>query len=744
MPYLSDRQYGVLSHRRLLVRLKNSSSITRRLKLGRTLNVHRGCVNTICWNEHGTTILSGSDDQHLIVTDPYTTKILTSVHSGHRENIFSAKFLPETNDRRVVSCSGDGIIFHTNFDRPNNSHSNDGCFTCHGAATAYEVRVIPHTPNLFFSCSDDCTVRLYDLRTKSNCLKAHCNDDIIIRSKWGITSIDINPMNPNEIVCACSDSSVRLYDHRKLSTQLSSDTSISRRCEASINGLISRFVLMDRKEKRPPRITSVVFNQHGTEILTSYSSESLYLLDPKQSITQEQSQERLTQHRNEKRTKRNINDDSNNNNNKSTSNESPTTEEKKTSHFKRLRLRGDWSDTGPDSRPLHEQESESSSTTTTNNNNNNTEQQQQSPNNDNPDEQQQQQATSRSRNLQNIFMQRMSDILTQLVTPSETENEERESTTTPNNNDNNSTPTITEVNTESESTSTTTTTTTTNPIVQSPPSPTSNESSASTTTNTNESENSRDRIGFFDILFGRGRRTNNPEDDDEDDEDEDDEDDDDDSMDDEDAHEDDENSQPSSSTPPTATTENAPLSGRARRPLMASKWDRIMKRREAERRHEENLLKTVPSLGIINSYDGHRNARTMIKEANFWSDSYVMSGSDCGHIFIWNKFTSNLVRIIQADEHVVNCVQPHPRDYPILASSGIDYNIKLFSPLAEKPIDDSELITRTIKRNHAMMEETSSTITVPATFMFRMLTSFYRLRRPEGLFGLDDEDESTE
>lgn len=66
---------------------------------------------------------------------------------------------------------------------------------------------------------------------------------------------------------------------------------------------------------------------------------------------------------------------------------------------------------------------------------------------------------------------------------------------------------------------------------------------------------------------------------------------------------------------------------------MAAKWDRIMKRREAERRQEESLLKDVPSLAIINSYDGHRNARTMIKEANFWSDSYVMSGSDCGYKF---------------------------------------------------------------------------------------------------------------
>jgi len=56
----------------------------------------------------------------------------------------------------------------------------------------------------------------------------------------------------------------------------------------------------------------------------------------------------------------------------------------------------------------------------------------------------------------------------------------------------------------------------------------------------------------------------------------------------------------------------------------------LRKRREAERSQEENFLKNIPSLNLLNSYDGHRNSRTMIKEANFWSDSYVMSGSDCG------------------------------------------------------------------------------------------------------------------
>ena len=69
---------------------------------------------------------------------------------------------------------------------------------------------------------------------------------------------------------------------------------------------------------------------------------------------------------------------------------------------------------------------------------------------------------------------------------------------------------------------------------------------------------------------------------------------------------------------------------RKRRTFASDQHARRKKRRETERSHEENGLKNVPSLGFVNSYDGHRNTRTMIKEANFWSDSHVMSGSDCG------------------------------------------------------------------------------------------------------------------
>lgn len=188
----------------------------------------------------------------------------------------------------------------------------------------------------------------------------------------------------------------------------------------------------------------MVFNQHGTEILTSYSSESLYLLDPKQNISQERSEERLNEHRKEKLARANVSES------KPTPGESPTSPEKRTSQFKRLRLRGDWSDTGmltllartpaigfdlhtgPDSRPMHEQQSEST-TTTASNTTGNTEQQ--SSTDDSASAAEQQPAT-RSRHLQNFFMQRMSDILTQLVAGIETNNEEAEQAAPPSTTDN--------------------------------------------------------------------------------------------------------------------------------------------------------------------------------------------------------------------------------------------------------------------------------------------------------------------
>lgn len=80
----------------------------------------------------------------------------------------------------------------------------------------------------------------------------------------------------------------------------------------------------------------------------------------------------------------------------------------------------------------------------------------------------------------------------------------------------------------------------------------------------------------------------------------------------------------------------------------------------------------------------------MIKEATFWGTDYVMSGSDCGHVFVWDRTTAKLVMLLQADQHVVNCLQPHPTE-PLLATSGIDHDVKLWAPVGEGSHFDQDL-----------------------------------------------------
>ncbi|KAG8238457.1 hypothetical protein J437_LFUL002913 [Ladona fulva] len=131
---------------------------------------------------------------------------------------------------------------------------------------------------------------------------------------------------------------------------------------------------------------------------------------------------------------------------------------------------------------------------------------------------------------------------------------------------------------------------------------------------------------------------------------------------------------------------------------------------------------------IKQKYTGHRNARTMIKEATFWGDGFVLSGSDCGHVFVWERDTGRLVMLLEADAHVVNCLQPHPT-LPLLATSGIDYDVKLWAPIAPEPAFDVAYAEELTKRNEVMLEETRDTITVPASFMIRMLACLNQIRR---------------
>ncbi|KAL4967952.1 WD repeat-containing protein [Aspergillus stella-maris] len=99
-----------------------------------------------------------------------------------------------------------------------------------------------------------------------------------------------------------------------------------------------------------------------------------------------------------------------------------------------------------------------------------------------------------------------------------------------------------------------------------------------------------------------------------------------------------------------------------------------------ERNRREEVETNVPVSSHTRVYRGHCNVKT-VKDANFFglNDEYVVSGSDSGHLFIWERDTCKLVNILKGDDEVVNVVQGHPYE-PTLAASGIDDTIKIFSP----------------------------------------------------------------
>ena len=72
----------------------------------------------------------------------------------------------------------------------------------------------------------------------------------------------------------------------------------------------------------------------------------------------------------------------------------------------------------------------------------------------------------------------------------------------------------------------------------------------------------------------------------------------------------------------------------------------------------ESVQAHVPCSAHTRRYQGHCNVKT-VKDVNFFGlqDEYVVSGSDCGHLFIWDKKTSQLLNILEGDGEVVNVVQ---------------------------------------------------------------------------------------
>ncbi|XP_041066575.1 DDB1- and CUL4-associated factor 6 isoform X3 [Carcharodon carcharias] len=859
------RSLGLEDPRLIRLSYLGRREFIQRLKLEAKLNVHDGCVNTICWNDTGEYILSGSDDTNLVITNPYSRKILSTIRSGHRANIFSAKFLPHTSDKQIISCSGDGVIFYTNTER--DAEVNRQCqFNCH-YGTAYEIMTVPNDPYTFLSCGEDGTVRWFDVRVKTNCTKEDCKDDILINCRRAATSIAICPLMPFYLSVGCSDSSVRIYDRRMLGTRATGSYNTR-----STTGMCARF-LPPHLTNKSCRVTSLCYSNDGQEILVSYSSDYIYLFDP----NDDQGRELKIPSADERREP-----------------------EIRQPPVKRLRLRGDWSDTGPRARPESERERDG----------------EQSPNvslmqrmsdmlsrwfeEASENAQGNLRGRGRSRSRGNTGRSEASDSTTPVAqeetgdgtmevdppadqlpqssssstvsaqapsTSSSTAGSSSTSLLSSPDGEHKRTPQSTDNPPQSDSPSSvvnkqlgsmsldeqqgsgadssslrtvgaepvlslhySTEGTTTSTIkldftdewnssastsrgtgiqskqsnreesqqIQSPGEPSEEiiNSNVSATelseqsgkrackvrhvevdeTNREESTEKESKDKLIDpscqsasagsdggslqqqeettcqssernencnrmtesTLQSEPVRLSNQDEstrisasretDDSDD---------------------DPILVPSSrfrSAPGHRFTFRGMAVGDRMRRTAAARIQELFRRRKEKKEMEELETQNIRKPTFKMVYKGHRNSRTMIKEANFWGSYYVISGSDCGHIFIWDRQTAELLMLLEADNHVVNCLQPHPFD-PILASSGIDYDVKIWTPLEGIPAFDRKLAEEVISRNELMLEETRNTITVPASFMLRMLASLNHIRtdrlegdRSEGS-GQENEDD---
>ncbi|XP_058445302.1 DDB1- and CUL4-associated factor 6-like [Malaya genurostris] len=615
--YAGGACHGDLYGSRVACSSKDSLDLIQRLDLWKSLKVHKGCVNTVSWSDDGQLLLSGSDDQHIVISSPFTGRTLFQHKTTHRANIFSARFLPQSGNREIVSCSGDGIVLYTELKnvalQPAEAHErNLNYFNCHSNGTTYEVLTVPSEPRSFMSCGEDGTVRLFDLRKMTRCLKTCCKDNILILSPSAVTAMALAPISLNYIAVGSSDSHVRIYDRRFLKlVDCNTPGSPNDRHTIPI-----KMFTNPSMEKRSFRVTSIAYSGDESELLVNYSSDHLYLFDATREgieVSTAQTSSSTDKGKRGSKTQHSI--------------DSPPP-------VRRLRLRGDWSDTGPDARPAREMASRVFG------------------------------AGQARPQLQATIMNRMTEVLSRMLADPRT----RIGLTHTN-----------ELTNDSDLAN----------VVD------DFRTFASSSASQDGADGASGQEPQPSTSGTQPNRQRSAEKDDEDDDDGDD-----------------------------GKNVNIKQNQRTK-----SDDEQLDSTYEAELKALNDLERKVANYDyVIRKFVGHRNARTMIKEATFWGNDYIMSGSDCGHVFTWERATGRLVMLMEADQHVVNCVQPHPM-LPILATSGIDYDIKVWSPMDEEKVRfDQESANDLMERNAVMLEETKDTITVPASFMIRMLACIHSLR----------------
>ncbi|KAK1613231.1 hypothetical protein QYE76_036904 [Lolium multiflorum] len=266
MARLWEREVGRLPPRRFAGAVRASEEFVHSLGLQKRLQKHKRCVDTLSFNSSGSLLMSASHDQTIALWNLEEAVPRLMFQAGG--DVSDAEFMPLSDDRSIVTCGADGEVRHSRI-------REGGCvFTDKLADLRYAVNklaVEPGSPHTFFSCVEDGSVLLFDLRRKYPTKLFKCGEVRRFGFLSGRTvilrAIAVDPRNPSCFaVCGC-DEYARLYDARKISLEISTfGVPVEQFCPQH---------LVSSDSKRDG-ISGLAFS-HAGELLASYSYENIYL-----------------------------------------------------------------------------------------------------------------------------------------------------------------------------------------------------------------------------------------------------------------------------------------------------------------------------------------------------------------------------------------------------------------------------------------------------------------------------------
>ena len=246
--------------------------VTRQLRFSEELHGHAGCVNRLAWSHDGddvpgcSTLLASVSDDLKVLVWPFRdvggrAGVPFQVDTLHTQNIFGVGFLPRSHGELVVTGSMDGTVQLHRLERGSVHYVEAGTrrprdgpllvashtqtFACH-TDRVKDVEVSRHEPSLFWSCSEDGTVRQYDIRMRNGEQNASGSRNVLLHSPnlryssalrrassgstpfreayiaryikyQGVNSIRVNPVRPELMAVSSQSPHVHVFDRRMVS-----------------------------------------------------------------------------------------------------------------------------------------------------------------------------------------------------------------------------------------------------------------------------------------------------------------------------------------------------------------------------------------------------------------------------------------------------------------------------------------------------------------------------------------------